>query len=219
MLAGGSGFFLRALTDPMFDEPELDSKLKEALKDFLAGMDVAELARWAKSLDRAAASRVHDRQRLARVIETALLTGHPLSSWHARAPARAPEIDPLVFVLHLPREILYERINTRVDAMIENGLVEEVRALLGRGFTERDPGLNATGYIEMIPHLRGESDLPTAVDAIKRATRRYARRQITWLRHQLPENTVHLDALQPLAELADDIAARWTEAARAEGQS
>jgi tRNA dimethylallyltransferase len=217
VLAGGTGFFLRALTQPMFDEPELDPTLKDALKDFLAGMDVAELARWAKSLDGSAAARVGDRQRLARVIEIALLTGHPLSSWHARSPAPAAGIDPLTFVLDVPRDVLYERINARVDTMIANGLVEEVRALLARGFTERDPGLNAVGYIEMIPHLRGEADLATAVDAIKRATRRYARRQITWLRHQLPENAVHLDALQPVAMLADDIAARWTEAARIQG--
>jgi tRNA dimethylallyltransferase len=219
VLTGGTGFFLRALTDPMFDEPELDSKLKESLKDFLAGMNAVELARWAKSLDRAAASRVHDRQRLARIIETVLLTGHPLSWWHARPVVHGPAIEPIVFVLDVPRDVLYERINSRVDSMIAAGLVEEVRALLDRGYTERDPGLNATGYIELIPYLRGECDLATAVAAIKRATRRYARRQITWLRHQLPDGAVRLDALQPVDVLADEIARCWQDTTRAEVQT
>jgi tRNA dimethylallyltransferase len=122
-----------------------------------------------------------------------------------------------VFLLDLPRDVLYARINARVDAMIAAGLVEEVQSLLARGFTERDPGMNATGYVEMIPYLRGEYDLASAIDAIKRSTRRYARRQITWLRHQLPADTVHLDALQPVDVLADHIALRWRHAAARAG--
>jgi tRNA dimethylallyltransferase len=215
VLAGGTGFFLRALTHPMFDEPALDAERKEGLKRYLADWDTSRLTRWAETLDAAAAARVQDRQRLARVIETALLTGHTLSWWHRQAPVRPPSIDPLVFVLDLPRDVLYERINARVDAMIARGLVEEVQSLLARGFTERDPGMNAVGYAEMIPYLRGEYDLAGAIDAIKRSTRRYARRQITWLRHQLPADAVHLDALQPVNVLAEHIARRWSHAARA----
>ena len=100
---------------------------------------------------------------------------------------------------------------------------DEVRALLARGLTERDPAMNATGYIEMIGHLRGDYDIAAAADLIRRATRRYARRQLTWLRNQLPSDAVHLDALLPVSELADEVVLRWTNemstASRAEVQS
>jgi tRNA dimethylallyltransferase len=210
VLAGGTGFFLRALTHPMFEEPPLEPSLKERWKRYLAELDTAALARWARALDPASAVRSADRQRLARLIEIAILTGRPLSWWHLHAAPDRPPIDPLVFVLDLPRDELYRRIEDRVDAMIDAGLVAEVEALLARGWTERDPGMNATGYIELIPYLRGERSLEEAVMLVKAATRRYARRQLTWLRHQLPPAT-RLDAARPPDELADVIAQAWME--------
>jgi tRNA dimethylallyltransferase len=89
--------------------------------------------------------------------------------------------------------------------MVQAGLVDEVRELLGSGYDERAPGMNATGYVEMLPHVRAEYDLATAVDAIQRATRRYARRQHTWFRHQLPDNAVKLDARQDVHSLVEQI--------------
>lgn len=209
VLAGGTGFFLRALTNPLFEEPPLEPTRKESWKRYLAQLPMAQLSRWATALDPAAAGRVQDRQRLARVIETAMLTGRPLSWWHTHTPASPPAIDPLLFVLDLPRDLLYRRIEQRVDTMVEQGLIEEVRALVERGHTERDPGMNATGYIEMIPYVGGERSLAEAIDLIKRATRRYARRQITWLRHQLPPDAVRLDATRPVDRLAEDVVLRW----------
>jgi tRNA dimethylallyltransferase len=211
ILAGGTGFFLRALTHPMFEEPPLDAFLKERWKQFLRELPAGELARWAARLDPDSPVRSEDRQRLARVIEVALLTGRPLSWWHAHATPACEPVRPLVFVLELPRDELYRRINQRVASMVEAGLVQEVRRLLDAGFTERDPGMNATGYIEMIPHLRGEYDLAEAVRLIQNATRRYARRQLTWLRHQLPPGACRLDAQQPAVALAAAIEAVWRE--------
>jgi tRNA dimethylallyltransferase len=118
-------------------------------------------------------------------------------------------IDPGVFVLDLPRETLTARIEARVDTMIATGLVDEVRALLAAGYDERSPGMSATGYIELIPWIRGEYSLQQAIELIRSATRQYARRQRTWLRHQLPANAVRLDAVAPADELADRIAALW----------
>ncbi|HUF50525.1 MAG TPA: tRNA (adenosine(37)-N6)-dimethylallyltransferase MiaA [Longimicrobiales bacterium] len=212
VLVGGTGFFLRALTHPLFEEPELDPARKEAWKKYLATVPTAELARWAALLDPGASVRPADRQRLARVIETAQLTGRPLSWWQRQAPPHRPAAPLLVVVLDLPRDELYRRIDERVDAMVRAGLVDEVRALLARGYSERDPGMNATGYVEMVPYLRGEYDLAHAVELIARATRRYARRQITWLRHQLPPGALWLDGMLPAGRLADDIAQRWLAA-------
>jgi tRNA dimethylallyltransferase len=211
IIAGGTGFFLRALTHPMFAEPELPALEKERWKRYLRELDTPALARWASALDPAAGVRPQDRQRLARVIEVVVLTGRPLTWWHRNAPALAPAIDPMIFVLDLPRDLLYRGIEERVDRMIEQGLVREVQALLDAGYDERDPGMNATGYIELIPYLRGERSLDEAVALVKAATRRYARRQHTWLRHQLLARARRLDARASTTQLADAIVHAWSE--------
>jgi tRNA dimethylallyltransferase len=211
VLTGGTGFFLRALTHPMFDEPELDPALKESWKRYLATLPLAELSRWSRALDPDAALGPGDRQRLSRAIEMAVMTGWPLGWWQRAAPSPAPAIDPRVFVLDLPRDVLYRRIEARVDAMLESGLVAEVRTLMAHGYDEEAPGMNATGYIELVPHVRGERKLDEAAALIKTATRKYARRQLTWLRHQLPPGAAWLDATAPAGELADRISRMWSE--------
>lgn len=209
ILVGGTGFFLKSLTVPMFAEPELPPT-RDALKAYLQQLPAEELLRWLRQLDPLAAARLAQqggRQRMTRVLEIALLTGRTLDWWHQHATPAAP-LPVTTFVLDLPRAELYERINRRVQAMVGAGLVEEVAALLARGFDERAPGLNATGYLEMLPYLRGQYDLATAVDAIQRATRRYARRQLTWFRHQLPHDAIWLDARRATADLVTEIVKR-----------
>jgi tRNA dimethylallyltransferase len=212
VLVGGTGFFLRALTHPMFGEPALDPRRKEQLKQYLAGFTREELLRWLEVLDDVTAQRLAGgggRQRAARAIEVALLTGSPLSTWHREQEPSPRPLRFLTFVLQLPRNLLYERINQRVDQMLAAGLVAEVKALLAAGFDEHSPGMNATGYIELIPYIRGETTLADAADAIKRATRRYARRQLTWFRHQLGPGAIPLDAMRPHEQLVREIAAAW----------
>ena len=211
ILTGGTGFFLRALTHPLFDEPELDPRLKESWKRYLAHLPVQELARWSSALDPEAGGRVGDRQRLSRMIEIAVLTGRPLAWWQRAAPRAEPAIDPRVFVLDLPRDVLYRRIDARVDAMLDAGLVGEVRALMEHGYDETAPGMKATGYIELVPHVRCQRTLDEAAAMIRAATRKYARRQLTWLRHQLPPGASWLDAQASAHELADRISRTWSE--------
>jgi tRNA dimethylallyltransferase len=222
LLVGGTGFFLKALTDPMFIEPELPTRRREALKRWLSDKSTDELVRWLTVLDPGAATRLTrggGRQRQARALEIVLLTGRPLAWWQQASPPAEPAVASLVFVLEQPREDLYRRINSRVVEMTEAGLVEEVRGLLERGYDEKAPGLNATGYIELIPYLRGQTDLASAIDAIQRATRRYARRQHTWFRHQLPPGAIRLDACLPMRELVDTITAAWQRSQEPRGQS
>ena len=140
-----------------------------------------------------------------------MMTGRSLDWWQRTAPAAAPAIDPRVFVLDLPRDVLYRRIEARVDAMLDAGLVAEVRTLMARGYDEAAPGMNATGYVELIPHVRGERTLDEAATLIRAATRRYARRQLTWLRHQLPPGAEWLDAQATAGDLADRITSMWSE--------
>lgn len=211
ILVGGTGFFLRALTDPIFREPELDPARRSALGDLLASLGTEELHRWLAALDPPTAARLRDwggRQRLLRALELPLLTGRPLSWWHAHAPPEAPPLAAEVFVLDLPRPRLDTAIHARVGDMAAAGLVEEVALLLRAGYDERTPGMNATGYIELIPYLRGETSLEAALEAVRKNTRAYARRQLTWLRHQLPPGTIWMDATEPREVLAASIADR-----------
>jgi tRNA dimethylallyltransferase len=213
LLVGGTGFFLRALTHPLFREPQLEPARRERLKRWLSARPEAELRAWLARLDPAGAAALAargGRQRVARALEVALLSGRPLSWWHAHALPEERPLAVMVFVLDLPRAELYQRIDERVRRMVGAGLENEVRGLVAR-FDERAPGLDATGYIELLPYLRGETSLDAAVDAIQRATRRYARRQLTWLRHQLPATARHLDGLRPPDELADEVVRAWRE--------
>jgi tRNA dimethylallyltransferase len=214
IFVGGTGFFLRALTQPMFEEPALDRLLKDKVKRYLDSFPREELLRWLRALDHATAQRLqHEggRHRLARAVEVALLTGRPLSEWHAEQQPPEP-LHLLTFMLDVPRGELYDRINFRVDQMIDAGLVEEVRSLIEAGYDESAPAMNATGYIELIPYVRGQCTLAAAVEEIKNRSRAYARRQFTWFRHQLGPDTIQLDGTRPTEELVDEIVQRFRSA-------
>jgi len=214
LLVGGTGFFLRALTHPLFREPELPASRRASLEGYLQQQPEERLRLWAALLE-GSASVPGDRQRLARIIEVGTLSGHSLGWWHLNAPPAHTPLDARVVVLELPRAVLYERIDARVLDMVQHGLVDEVRALRAAGFGEADPGMNATGYREVLAHLERHMTLADAITLTQAATRRYARRQLTWFRHQLPEGAVHLDARTPADELATRIVQTlmWEEVA------
>jgi tRNA dimethylallyltransferase len=205
LLVGGTGFFLRSLTHPIFREPDLDPVRRGALERYLAGLDDEVLRKWLAELDPATAQRLRrwgGRQRLLRALELPILTGRPLSWWHAHAPPAEHPLEVLVFVLDMPRDRLRIAIDARVAEMVRAGLLDEVERLLLAGFDEKSPGMSATGYIELIPYFRGETTLDEALDRVRRNTWAYARRQMTWLRKQLPQETAWLDATEPRGSLA-----------------
>jgi tRNA dimethylallyltransferase len=215
ILVGGTGFFLRALTNPIFREPRLEPSRRAAVQQYLETLETPVLHAWLAALDPETAGKLSawgGRQRLIRALELPLLTGRPLSWWHRNAPPEAPPLEPVVFVLDPARPALYEAINERVDQMERSGLLGEVRDLLSAGYSASDPGLNATGYVELLPHLRGERTLEEALDMIRKNTRAYARRQLTWFRHQLPPGAVWLDASRPLDALTEEIVSTWEAA-------
>jgi tRNA dimethylallyltransferase len=207
ILAGGTGFFLRALTEPMFREPPLDQERRDRLRAYLMGRSVSELRTWVNALEPGAADGEWGgggRQRLSRRIEVALLSGRPLSWWQIHSPSPEPPLQPLIFVLELPRDELYRRINERVHNMVRRGLPAEVSQLLAAGYTAADPGMNATGYAEFIPCCAGTRSQAEAIELTQAATRRYARRQHTWFRNQL-HGAIRLDATRPVDDVRDEI--------------
>ncbi len=218
VVVGGTGFYVRALAAGLFREPPLDSARRERLRGWTERLPAARLAHWAARLDRRFAG--GGRQRAARAVEVALLTGRALSWWQREA-RETGVMRPWYIHLTLPRDVLHRRIAERVDRMLAAGLVAEVRAVLARGVPPDAPGLDAVGYREVVAMLRGALPERDLRQAIVVATRRYAKRQETWFRHQLrggvgsgegdvPVWTV--DATPPAEPLAHIIWERWRAA-------
>ncbi len=204
LVVGGTGFYVRALVDGLFREPPMDPDRRSRLRPFLAS--VPTLAAWAVRLDPAYSG--GGRQRAARAVEIALLSGRPLSWWqrHARETGI---VAPWIVRLTLPRAVLRQRIGARVEAMLAAGLVGEVEAVLATGVAPDAPGLDGVGYREVVQFLRGALARDALLGAIVTATARYAKRQDTWFRHQLGSDVLVLDATRPADDVAEEIAARW----------
>ncbi|MGD2122715.1 MAG: tRNA (adenosine(37)-N6)-dimethylallyltransferase MiaA [Gemmatimonadota bacterium] len=210
ILVGGTGFFLKSLTDPMFQEPELDGDRLEGIRAFLNRLSMDRLAAFVSVLDpQREADSEGGRQRATRTVEIALLTGRPLSWWHRESqPAHEP-LQGLIALVELSRELLYDRINRRVEEMMEEGLVDEVRRLLEAGYGPEDPGMTGSGYREIVTYLGGELTLEEAVAEIQGSHRKYARRQSTWYRHQLPPEVLLLDGSEGPVGMAERVVAQW----------
>ncbi len=217
LLVGGTGLFLRSLTDPIFEQPDIDAARLDALRGFMATRSRTELERWVGALDsdRTDLAREGGPQRLGRTIEVALLTGRPLSWWHSKGTPDDESLSGLIVVLDRDREELDRRIDARVARMVVDGLVDEVRGLLEKGYGPDDPGMSGTGYREVTAHLCGDMTLEEALDRMRSQTRQYARRQLTWFRHQLPEDTMHVDTSQTLDTQVAGVVAAWQTRARA----
>jgi tRNA dimethylallyltransferase len=207
LVVGGTGLYIRALAEGLFHEPHLEPGRRRALDAFTARLEPLELLRWAGRLDPGFAG--GGRQRAARAIEIALLTGRPLSYWKAAAKAEAA-IDPWYVVLTVPRPVLQQRIARRAEEMVRRGLIEEVAAVLAEGHDPGAPGLDGIGIREAVEYLHGRRRREDVAEAIAVATRQYAKRQQTWFRHQLGgEAIVTLDASRPPERLAEEIAGLW----------
>lgn len=212
VLVGGTGFYLKALLEPLFEEPAMDPERRDLLRRWLAEREPEELARWVDALDpaRAHVARAGGPQRMSRTLEVALLTGRPLSCWHERDAGAESPVSAGIVLLELPREVLYRRINERARRMFREGLLDEARRLLEAGYGPGDPGMTGTGYREAGAVLRGEIEMDDAVDRVQRATRRYARRQLTWFRNQLPAGKIlELDATRSLSDMAEEVVRWW----------
>lgn len=188
LLVGGTGLYLNAISYEMsLGEKGADSALREELHQIAAQDGGAKLlhARLAQ-LDPQSASKLHpnDIRRVIRALEIAETSGKTKSEQSAEERIEGP-YQVLVYGLTMPRDQMYARINARVDEMMRLGLVEEVRSLLEQGIEPKKEGgaMQAIGYKEIVSALRGEIDMDTAVALIKQGSRRYAKRQWTWFRH------------------------------------
>jgi tRNA dimethylallyltransferase len=199
IVVGGTGLYLHALLHGLADVPAVPAETRAralALYRRLGGPAFhAELQ--ARDPVMAARLQPHDRQRLIRAFEVVSATGRSLAAWQADAPIRIPLPQPLVGVaLMPPRAEMYARIGRRLEAMVAAGALDELRALRSLGLAPDLPLLKAVAVRELLAHVDGRVDLASALDRATIQTRRYAKRQLTWLRHQLPE-------LTPVARFGD----------------
>ncbi len=183
ILAGGTGQYISALVENIsYDETESDPALHAELEMIAASKGPAALHDILKEIDPEAAGQIHENnlKRVLRAVEMRKLTGLSLSERNAKSRLRPVFARYRAFGIDIDREELYDRIDRRVNAMIDSGLIEEARRVLGM-----DPGRTASqaiGYKEFIPYFEGSCDLETAVDLIKKNSRNYAKRQLTWFR-------------------------------------
>ena len=187
LLVGGTGLYLRALRQPFFPSPPTDDKLRARLTDVRERHGPERLHRILRRFDPPEAGRLNPRDwpRVQRAIEFYVQTGGPISRERPLRPEPPPPAGRIrIFALHPPRAELYVRINQRTEEHFANGLVDEVRHLLYAGVPAESNALGAHGYRRVVEHLRGERDLQSAIERTKLDVRHYAKRQLTWFRHE-----------------------------------
>lgn len=187
ILCGGTGLYLRALLNGIAPVPPIPDDIRAAARRRHAELGGAAFHAELAGLDPEAAARLEpgDSQRLMRAYEVVRATGTTLAAWQ-RAAAPDNRFAPLVFILLPPREALYAAIDGRFAQMVERGALDEVRALAARGLDPALPVMKAVGVPELSAYLDGVMALDAAIGAAQQASRRYAKRQYTWFRHQLP---------------------------------
>jgi tRNA dimethylallyltransferase len=180
IMAGGSGLFIQAVINGFDELPVADAGIREKLNRELEEKGIRFLQELLKTADPDYYNQVdlNNPQRLVRALEVFEATGKPFSSYRKAVVNKRP-FDCIKIGLDLPREVLYQRINQRVDDMMKQGLLAEVSSLLPYRHLN---ALNTVGYNELFDYFDGKTDLPTAVELIKQNTRRFAKRQLTWFR-------------------------------------
>jgi len=184
IVVGGTGLYIRALLHGLVDSPTGGGKIRNILQSELLEKGALAMYQELCQVDPDAARQIHPNNsvRVVRALEVYRQTGTPFSCYLQEHGFRESRYNPLLIGLSIERELLYERIGERVDCMMEMGLVDEVRGLLAAGVTPDAKGMQAIGYKEIVAYLAGDMTVEESVRLIKRNTRHYAKRQLTWFK-------------------------------------
>ena len=185
MAVGGAGLYFRGLIDGLFEGPGGDAEIRAKLQREADEHGNIALHERLRRCDPEAANRIHpnNRVKVIRALEVYELTGQPISALQQQWKMNKPRYLFRAFGLNMPREVLYRRIEERVDQMVEIGLIEEVKGLLDQGYPRSCVAMQSFGYKELIDHLDGKRTLDEAIALLKQNTRRFAKRQLTWFRN------------------------------------
>jgi tRNA dimethylallyltransferase len=214
LFVGGTALYLKTLLRGLFEGPSADPSLRQQLETEADEFGNESLHERLKTFDPSTAARLHanDRRRIIRALEVFELTGQPLSRLQAEHDRPAPR-ETMVIALERPRAELYDRIDRRVAAMFEAGLVEEVRALMAGPRPLSEVAAQAVGYREVIEHLKGRFTLNETNQRVQTRSRQFAKRQITWFRGLAEVRPWPVASAASDEAVADDLA-RMIESAR-----
>lgn len=206
IVTGGTGLYLNSLIYNMdFGKSDANQELREELNKELEENGPAYMYEKLVSLDKDAAERIHpnNTKRVIRAIEVAM-SGEKMNDF-SKDLRYNEKYRPIIIVLNRDRQALYDRINLRVDIMLKNGLIEEVKGLLEKGYTKDMISMQGIGYKEIIKYFDGEYTLDEAIEIIKRDSRRYAKRQLTWFRRYEDAKWFEIDKFDSAEELKDAV--------------
>lgn len=206
LITGGTGLYLNSLIYNMdFAKSNANNEIREKLEQELAENGIDYMHEKLRGLDEEAANRIHknNTKRVIRAIEVCM-SGQKMNDF-SKDLRYNEKYKPIIIVLNRDREVLYQRINKRVDIMLENGLLDEVKELLKMGYTIDMISMQGIGYKEMIKYLDGEYTYDEAIEIIKRDSRRYAKRQLTWFKRYQDAKWFDLDKYQDIEILKEDI--------------
>ena len=206
LITGGTGLYLNSLIYNMdFAKSNANNEIREKLEQELAENGIDYMHEKLRGLDEEAANRIHknNTKRVIRAIEVCM-SGQKMNDF-SKDLRYNEKYKPIIIVLNRDREVLYQRINKRVDIMLENGLLDEVKELLKMGYTKDMISMKGIGYKEMIKYLDGEYTYDEAIEIIKRDSRRYAKRQLTWFKRYQDAKWFDLDKYQDIEILKEDI--------------
>ncbi len=206
LVTGGTGLYLNSLIYDMdFAKSNSNSKLREELELELKEKGIDYMHEKLRALDEDAANRIHknNTKRVIRALEVCL-DGKKMQDFSTDLKYNE-NYQPIIIVLNRDREVLYDRINKRVDIMMENNLIDEVKHLLDMGYDKNLISMQGIGYKEIVKYLEGEYSLEEAVEIIKRDSRRYAKRQITWFKRYKESKWFDLDKYDDIEILKEDI--------------
>jgi tRNA dimethylallyltransferase len=203
IVAGGTGFYIKALTQGLFGTAPNDPAIRERLRKEAADVGNDIIFQRLKDCDPATAQKLHpnDTYRILRALEVYEITGKPISSHQANHRFHDRPFRQLTIGLTMPREVLYERIDARVDAMLKEGLLDEVRKLLDKGYAPSLKSMQSIGYRHMVDFIQGHLSWEEAVRTMKRDTRRYAKRQMTWFKTDPDIHWVAPDRIEEMKQL------------------
>jgi tRNA dimethylallyltransferase len=206
LLVGGSGLYVKAVVDGFFDGPGKDPEIRLRLENQMKEEGPESLLHTLQTVDPliAATMEVSKPRRIIRALEVYYITGKPLSQFH-REQSTAPPFEVVQIGFSWPRELLYRRINERVDFMFAEGLIEEVERLRTMGYSPTMNALNTVGYKEVFDYLSGKMGKDETVELVKRNSRRFAKRQLTWFRSDTRIRWIRTDENKTTTELISRI--------------
>lgn len=207
-MVGGTGLYIKAVTDRYAFGPKgADSAIRAAFEELINREGLDQLYRRLKTVDPQAATKIHprDRKRIVRALEVYEQDGKPISGQEAMTGRADSPYRLIFFALYMERDALYEKIEQRVDLMLKKGFLREVESLLERGYDQDCPGMQILGYRQLLSYLQGSMNWEITVAEIKKQTRNYAKRQLTWFRREKEIKWIEINNMSSINDIAENI--------------